>query len=301
MNVLVLGASGFIGKNLIDFLLKSNSYCISTYDRIQADACNGTNIKHWIGDFTTENRWGEILKDIDVCFHLISTSLPGKSNENMVADIEGNLIGTIGLLDALKGKKVKIIYASSGGTVYGNLDKNQISEDDLTNPIVSYGIVKLSIEKYLFMYHLLHGFNVHVFRISNPYGAGHNLASGQGVIPIFVDRILNSKEITIWGDGSVVRDYIYISDLLNAFELSLQSDKPYLLLNIGSGKGYSLIEVISLIESALGVSANLAFFPARNFDVQRSVLNIEKAKKELGWFPKVELRDGIDSYLASKH
>lgn len=299
MNVLVLGALGFIGKNLVENLLNKNSYTISTYDRAKNDDWDKLSIFQWVGDFTAESRWDEILKDVDVCFHLISTSLPGRSNYDVESDISGNLISTIRLLDSMKHKKIKIIYASSGGTVYGNSNKAVLTEEDETNPIVSYGITKLAIEKYMYMYHVLYGLNVHIFRIANPYGVGQNLASGQGAIPIFVDIILNNREISIWGDGSIIRDYIYISDLLTAFDCSISSQCEYLLLNIGSGKGYSLLEVITVIEEVLNLKANVKFLPSRAFDVQRNVLSVSKAKNMIGWTPNVSLVDGVSLFLKS--
>jgi UDP-glucose 4-epimerase len=168
-----------------------------------------------------------------------------------------------------------------------------IGEDHPTDPISSYGIVKLAIEKYLRLFYHLHGLDYTVLRISNPYGPYQNPVSQQGVISVFLHRIYTGRPITIWGDGSVVRDYLYVSDLIDALEAVSRTETEGKVFNIGSGHGVSLQELIGLMTSVLGERPAVEYLPSRALDVPASVLDVSRARRELGWEPKTDLQEGI--------
>ena len=171
-------------------------------------------VKVYYGDFQNEKDYEIIFKEneIDVIIHLISTTVPSTSNENIIYDIHSNLVNTIKLLNMMRQYQIKnIVFPSSGGTIYG-ISKKMHKETDPAKPICSYGVIKMTIEKYLYLYKYLYGINYLILRLSNPYGKYHK-SSLQGLINVVLENILKGETIEIWGDGSVVRDYIHIEDI----------------------------------------------------------------------------------------
>ena len=254
---------------------------------------------HWIeGDFTNESDVIEATKNIDIVFHLISSTTPKNSNDNPVYDIESNVISTLKMLESLKKNKVqKIVFISSGGTVYGSPNYLPIDENHFTDPICSYGISKLTIEKYLGMYRHLYGLDHTIFRLSNPYGPYQTPVSNQGVIAVFLYKAIKEETIEIWGNGEVIRDYIYIGDAIDAIIKSLDDSSNGTILNLGSGTGYSLNDLVNTIESVTGRKIRCDFKEARKLDVPSNILDISKAKQILDWQPRVTLEEGITRTL----
>ena len=226
---------------------------------------------------------------------MISTTLPKSSNIDPVFDIETNLIGTVKLLkEAAKNKLKKVVFLSSGGTVYGAPIKLPIDETHPTNPLCSNGIIKLAIEKYLDLYYQLHGLDYAVLRLSNPYGERQRTHASQGVVAVFLGKVLRNESIDIWGDGTVIRDYIYISDVISAMIATMEYQGAEHVFNIGSGQGASLNDVISGIERVTSRKANVKYLTGRDFDVPVSVLAVDRAKKELQWSPQVPFITGVE-------
>lgn len=295
MDCLVLGAGGFIGQHLVEELLASGKNVLA-YDRTEALRSlveRFPQVRPVDGDFQKENRWNSILDGVKVCYHLISTTVPQSSSDNPIADVTGNLIGTLQLLEAARSKSLRLVFASSGGTVYGMPRAELITEEHPTDPLCSYGVTKLAIEKYLQIYHEIHGVQSVVLRIANPYGPGQAPDSIQGAIAVFSGRVLRGHVVDIWGDGSIIRDYLFIKDVVSAMILATSYGGRQAVFNIGSGRGFSIREILSAIENASGKVAEVIHHPARGFDVKRSVLDISSAKRELNWEPKVNLQDGL--------
>ena len=191
---LVLGGGGFIGSHLSEGLIKAG-YFVVVFDKLNFSKRNIEHIKSNIsvieGDFNNEIDVKKSLEDIDYVFHLVSSTLPASSNQNPIYDVETNLISSLMLFDeSIKKNVKKIIFISSGGTVYGIPNNIPIKEDNPRHPICSYGIIKKTIEDYLFMYNLLHGLDYNVFRLSNPYGERQNPLGMQGAIPVFLRKIV---------------------------------------------------------------------------------------------------------------
>jgi len=300
---LVLGGKGFIGSNLV-LALSSAGFQVRSFDRpllpsIAKGGPNAGNIEEMDGDFSREADIERAVQGCDVCFHLVSTTLPKSSNLDPAFDVETNVLGTLRLLDhAVRAGVKKVIFVSSGGTVYGVPRKVPIDEDHPTDPICSYGITKLAIEKYLRLYWELHGLDYVVLRVSNPYGERQRTHASQGAVAVFLGKILRGEPIEIWGDGSVVRDYIHISDVVSALCCATKYRGAERVLNIGSGRGVSLNELLGAIESATGATPRCVYADKRPFDVPVSVLSIARARRELEWTPLVDLPEGVARTVA---
>jgi UDP-glucose 4-epimerase len=296
MKTLLLGASGFIGLHLTEKMLLSgyrprvltrNSTVVSGNNNFLVD------IDLVVGDFFNEDDLRFSLKGVDVVVHMISTTTPATSGINPKYDVDTNLLGFIRLLDYCKDSGVKkIIFLSSGGTVYGHPISLPITEDHPTNPICSYGIIKLAIEKYL----LINSpqLDCLIYRPANPYGVGQNPWGGVGAVTSFIWKVLNGMEIEIWGDGSIRRDYFYVTDLADAVIRGVENSIESKILNIGSGASYSLLEILDRIAAATGLQPKVVYKPFRPIDVMENYLDISKAKKELDWCPKICLEEGIE-------
>ena len=294
MRILILGGQGFIGQNLCNKLLSEGHSVTVLEKQINLDRVI-PNIRYVEGDFLDKSTYAEYLKDIDVVYHMISTTNANNSNNEMERDVKENVIGTINLLDECVENNIKkVVFISSGGTVYGVPEEVPIKETHPTNPICSYGITKLTIEKYLELYNHLHGLDYSVIRLANPYGPYHqNLM--QGLINVILYKAINDDTLEIWGDGQVRRDYIYIDDAVEALSLAKDVDTQEKILNIGSGQSYSICDIISEVEKIVGKRINTDFKPARSQDVPVNVLDINRAKKVLNWEPKVGLQEGINN------
>ena len=295
---LVLGGKGFIGSHLVDGLLRAG-YPVRVFDRADAGALNDpatvSKVEWCDGDFTTGQGVGAALDGCGVCFHLASTTIPKTSNADPAADVSANVAGTIGLLnEAIAAGVKKIVFASSGGTVYGVPRYVPVDEDHPTDPISSYGITKLAIEKYLKLFETMHGLAYAVLRPSNPFGERQRAQASQGAVAVFMGKVLRGEPVEIWGDGSVVRDYIYIGDLIDAFLQVARYSGSERIFNIGSGVGQSVNEILDGIERVLDKRADRRYLEARAFDVRTSVLAIDRAEKELGWKPATSFIDGLE-------
>ena len=295
--VLVIGGGGFIGTHLVLTLLSKGQNVRVIEHSKREKSINHPNLEWIAGDYGNKNFLEYSLKEVDLIFHLSSTTQPQTSNVNPIFDIQSNLINTINLLDHLRYMpKVPIIFLSSGGTVYGIPKQIPIPENHQTQPQCSYGIVKLTIEKYLAFYHLTYGINYRIIRLANPYGPGQ-LNLKQGVIGAFLLRVLKNEQLVVWGDGTIVRDYIYISDTINALVLAAEYQGKERIFNIGSGSGRSILEIINEIENIIDKKTNTIFSVKREFDVSISILDISLAEKELGWKPIISLDQGLSKTL----
>lgn len=302
MKCLILGGAGFIGSHLAQGLL-AEGHEVRIFDRpnlvLPAELRADPRIEWFEGDFLNQDDLARVVPGSEVVFHLVSATLPKSSNDNPVYDVESNVMGTLRLLDIARTNGVRrVVFASSGGTVYGLPHTLPISETHSTEPLVSYGITKLAIEKYLHMYHALHGVDYCVLRLANPFGERQRVSAAQGAVAVFLHRALHGETIHIWGDGSVTRDYIYIQDAIGAFVRALSYQGEQRVFNIGSGQGLSLNEILAAIEKLLGRPVARTYEHGRKFDVPVNVLDISRARELLGWQPSVDFHDGLVKTLA---
>ncbi|PJC71327.1 MAG: NAD-dependent epimerase, partial [Zetaproteobacteria bacterium CG_4_8_14_3_um_filter_59_5] len=243
----MLGGCGFIGSHLVDALLKAG-HQVRVLDHSREKFRKPLNgVEYRIAELSDSVALGSAVLGMDIVFHTVSTSVPETSNRDPEADIRGNLINMLHLLDHMRTHEVKrIVYLSSGGTVYGNTDVTPTPETQLLNPVCSYGIVKLAIEKYLFMYQQLYGLQPVVIRPANPYGPRQNPTGIQGAISSFMSRIMHHQPVQIWGDGSIVRDFFHVEDLARLCLLAGESTHTG-IFNAGSGTGCSIRSLLDII------------------------------------------------------
>lgn len=305
MNIIILGAAGFIGTNLTIALAQEKDECaklvnnITLFDREGADFSNITkfgydNIKIVYGDFDMESDFETIIKGQDIVYHLVSTTVPTTSNQRIAQELIANVVVTANLLEACVNNKVnKVIFLSSGGTIYGKEEASPLSEDTASNPISSYGVQKITIEKLLYLYNYMHGLDYRVIRLSNPYGPYQRPNGVLGVVTTFTHKALLGEPITVYGDGSIVRDFIYIDDVIKGILNVVNGNSNYRIFNLGCGKGTSVKEVIDTIHETLNVNVDIQYIPGREVDVPINVLDIRRYEEAYGKLNPISLNEGI--------
>ncbi|MFV3415618.1 NAD-dependent epimerase/dehydratase family protein [Pseudomonas nitroreducens] len=302
MKIAIFGGGGFIGSAIADRLLK-DGHQLKIFERPRVPPYREFTAHEqveWVtGDLMSTHDVAEVLDGVDTVLHLVSTTLPKSSNDDPIYDVQTNLIATLQMLNLMVGKGIrKIVFISSGGTVYGPPTYLPIDELHPTEPQVSYGITKLMIEKYLLMYQHLHGIKANILRVTNPYGERQRVETAQGAVGVFLSKALKDQPIDIWGDGSVTRDYIHVSDVAEAFAKAVTYDGAESVFNISSGNGTSLNELVASLEKVIGKDIQRNYLPGRPFDVPTSVLCNERAARELQWSPMVDLETGLRRTLA---
>ena len=297
MKLVVFGGGGFIGSAICERLL-ADGHQLRIFERPRVPPyrhfAENEHVEWTTGDFSSTHDLRDAIEGMDGVVHLVSTTLPKSSNEDPVYDVETNIVPSLHLLNAMVEHKVKrIVFISSGGTGYGNPQYIPIDEKHPTEPVVSYGITKLAIEKYLHMFSKLHGIKAVTLRVANPYGERQRVETAQGAIGIFMHNILKDKPIEIWGDGSVQRDYIHVSDVADAFAKAITYDGEKECFNISSGKGISLNELVEMMKNIIEQPVQVNYKPGRSFDIDISVLCNKLAQKELNWQPQVTMQEGL--------
>ena len=292
--ILILGAMGFIGKSLLSNL--KDRYSIIAFDRnISLNLFPNNNICFVAGDFVGSKNFDNVLSGVDKVIHLISTTFPNDDTKDIDIDVMQNVVPTLRLLESMVRCNVnEIIFASSAGTVYGETGDNINTISSPLHPQCSYGVHKKVIESYLDFYHLRYGINHKIMRITNPYGWGQDARRVQGLIPILVNKMIQNEEIDVYGDGTNMRDYLFIDDLADAFNKVLLYSGDEHIFNVGYGKSYSINEVISAIENAFGKKfININYRKKRFCDVNKSFVDLLTTQNEIDWKPKVPLSEGV--------
>lgn len=297
LKCVIFGGGGFIGSHIADHLLRSG-HSVRIFERPRIPLYRDFETHEpmaWItGDLLSNHDLSDAIQGADVVLHLVSTTLPKSSSDDPIYDVQSNLVGSLQMLNTMVTHRVKkIVFISSGGTVYGNPEYLPIDERHPTNPNVSYGITKLAIEKYLLLYEKMYGIKAVILRVANPFGERQRVETAQGAVGVFLHRALEGRPIEIWGDGGVVRDYLYVSDVAEAFVKAVEYSGDKHIFNISSGKGTSLNELLDLLENLLARPIQRRYLPGRSFDVPVSILSNALARQELGWQPAVPLQDGI--------
>jgi len=292
--VLILGGGGFIGSHLAAHLLEG--YSLKIFDKKNCSTRNLDAIKDKIdiieGDFNNINDLKPLVRDADYIIHLVWSTLP--VNVNCVYDVESNVISFLKFLNLIKDRPPqKILFVSSGGTVYGDTEAVPLNETMATNPICSYGITKLMVEKYLHLFQILYKLNFAVARLSNVFGERQDLKNRQGLIITLIHRMMNKLPIEIWGDGQNVRDYIHVQDVVEGLRKLLCYEGFHRIFNLSSGRGYSILEMVDRVASSLNLKAEIEFIGERPFDVRQNILDNSLAKNELDWQPRIQLDEGI--------
>lgn len=298
MNIILLGASGFIGTNLIIELSKDDNKLILVDKNEQyfshIKKMNLKNIIYKIDNLDINSNYDELLKDCDVVYHLVSTTIPTTANQKIPEELTANVIMTAKMLEScVKNDVKKVIFISSGGTVYGKEGKCPLDENTLTNPISSYGVQKITIEKLLLLYNYMYKLDYRIIRLANPYGPYQRPNGLLGAVTTFVYKALKNDEITVYGDGTVIRDYIYIDDAVKAIINIANGNAEEKLYNVGSGYGISIKDLLYEIEKNLKCKLNIVYKEARSVDVKVNFLDISRYEKNYGKLSNVDLQEGI--------
>lgn len=290
MNILVLGGHGFIGSHIVEALI-DEGHTLRVFARKPAEF--QYDAECFIGDFLDKGKLAEALVGMDAVIHCISTTVPATSASDPVYDIESNLIGTVELLRLMQSQSIsRLVYLSSGGTVYGNPLSNPVPENAPLNPISSYGAVKVSIEKFIEISKISWGIKPVILRPSNPFGERQGHKGVQGLISTILNNVIKNRLTTIYGDGSAIRDYIYVKDLAELVCKVLVSDRCG-IYNGGAGQGFNINQIIDSIESVTGLSVQKQCVEARGFDVREVVLDNALAEEHFDWKASTSLASGI--------
>jgi UDP-glucose 4-epimerase len=291
--ICITGGSGFVGKNLVEHLLAAGYNAITVIDHNNPPKEFAGKIRFFRGDFDDLNILRKAIAPGSIIIHLAGTSNQATSEQNPIQDAKVSIIGTLTLLEqAARERIAKIVYLSSGPAVYGSAPKLPVETSALPHPRSAYGTMKLATEHYVRHYAEKHGFAYVILRSTNAYGPGQ-FATTHGVVSRFAYNILGKRPIEIWGSPDITRDFLYIDDLSGAIVSALKPRVKNLTLNVASGRGVTLGNLIQAIEKQSGLKATMIHKEQRFIDVPNLYFSIRETKKALGWVPKVSLSEGV--------
>jgi UDP-glucose 4-epimerase len=293
-NILLLGGGGFIGTALARRLCenKFNVHILSKYFPTRQIAPNMTIHKGKLDDREILER---VLPECKTIIHLASSTTPGCSSRQPVMEGNKNITPTLRFLDILQSyNNIHLIFVSSGGTLYGNPKTILVDETHPINPLSFHGAGKVAIETFLRTFSTLPEKSTTIVRPSNVYGPGQPLRSGFGVIRTMLEHVHRGTVMEIWGDGTSIRDFLYLDDMLSALIHLIDFHNDNNTYNIGSGTGYSLNQLKEIIESVCSKKLSAIYRPSRKTDVKAIVLDSSRLIKKTKWHPTVSLEQGIE-------
>jgi UDP-glucose 4-epimerase len=294
VKILVTGGAGFIGSHIVDAYL-GLGHDVTVVDNLTTGNPDNLNPKAKFIKFDIREPGLEgIFREgrFDVVNHHAAQINVRTSLEDPVFDGQVNVIGSLNVISQSARHKVKrVIFASSGGAIYGEPEKYPIPEDSPMLPLSPYGVAKMTTEYYLRVFHNLYGLDYVVFRYSNVYGPRQISKSEAGVISIFIDQILKGEKCFVNGDGNQVRDYVFVGDVVAANVLAL--DCPPDHFNVGTGQATSVNDLIDILSAVAGREVNHGHRDAIPGEVLKSVLDHTKVRNKIGWRPRVNIKEGI--------
>lgn len=301
MRALVTGGAGFIGSNIVKRLVESGNEV-----RILDNLSSGyyENIADYIdyvdfvqGDIGDNALLEKVLQGIDVVFHLAASVGRQRSLDNPQIDSEINIIGTINVLEAMRKNKVRKIVYSSSAAIFGELITDTIDESHPQNADSPYGVSKLAAEKMILAYSEIYGIDCVCLRYFNIYGVNQRFDLYGNVIPIFANCIFSGKPITIYGDGTQTRDFVYVDDIARANIIAASSAEGKKIYNIGSGGVVTINWLAEVMQEIAGINVGIKYAPERKADVKHCKANASKIKKELDFETSVRLEEGLKEYI----
>jgi UDP-glucose 4-epimerase len=287
MRILITGGSGFLGVNLFKALTEEG------HQVVNLDKRSSTEIPTEVGDVLDQAFIERHMAGVEAVFHLASHIEAGESVLEPKRYIENNVLGTLSVLEAMRVHGVKKFLFSSSAAIYGEPIRTPIKEDDRTLPINPYGMTKLAMEGLVSSYAYSYGFTGVALRYFNLYGPGEKHEPETHAIPRFIAQMKGDQEVTVWGDGSNRRDFIYIDDVVRAHLAALQLPQGYHYINLSGKNATSVMEVIHLLEKIMGKQAKIKQHPPRPGDPIELFADASKAKEVLGWEPAVSLEEGL--------
>jgi len=297
MKYLVTGGAGFIGSTLATKLLEEGHEVIIVDDLSSGRKSNIPKGAEFIkGDIRSQKVFEQLPTELDAIFHLAANVDLRKSVLEPAEDAHINLLGTIHLLEfARKNGIKKFVFSSTGGAIYGEQGK-VCSEEDSPKPEAPYAIGKWSAEQYIDLYNRLYGMQGVSLRYANVYGPGQTGSKESGVIAIFTERSKNGKEMVIFGDGEQTRDFVHVDDIVRANIACLDFDGTG-TFNISTGIPMSLNQLLDILDTLQGKKHERVYQDQKAGDIKHSCLNNALAKKNLGWEPQIELKNGLKALL----
>lgn len=290
--ILILGGNGFIGRNLCSYLVSKGESVYSFDMRIPENKLQGVEFIE--GDFFDDYTLKSVIQDMDIIFHAISTINPGNSNDKFIMGYERDFIQTIKLCDYIKDTNSRLIFLSSGGTVYGNQTVQPIKEESVPSPINHYGNIKLCIENTIRTFNYQNKRKMRIARISNPYGPGQDYNKGVGFIDAAIKKALHGETLEIWGDGSVIRDYIYIQDLCVMLYSLMEYEGETEVFNLSSNVGKSQNEIVDALRK-IEPYMKVVYKERRAVDAGKIILDNHKIL-EICNVKLTDINDGIRKY-----
>lgn len=281
MNILFIGGAGFIGSNLVRRFIQDEKYKIFVLEPEFANVArlNGLNVTIFRNSLSDVDQVKSLLSHyhIRIMVHLVSSLIPGSGYNDFNNEFQNMVFPSIRLMEYCAQENIKFVYFSSGGTIYGNRTTIQpFIETDEIAPISYYGWSKQIMENSILFENRTENLKYLIVRPSNPYGNGQNLHGKQGLVAVAIGRILDHVPIEVWGDGSAIRDYIYIDDLSEIVFQLIDRDISNQAVNVGSGRGYSVNDVLAFLKIISKVDFKIVYKDARPMDVSNMVLNTTK-------------------------
>lgn len=300
MKILITGGAGFIGSNIADaYIAKGHDVVIA--DNLSSGKKTNINPKAKLVkvDISDKKKIEKLFSEnkFDIVNHHAAQIDVRKSVADPSYDASINILGSLNILENAKKNGVKkVIFASSGGTIYGECGKKSPDEKTTGAPISPYGITKFSLEFYLKFYSLLFGMKYTILRYANVYGPRQDPHGEAGVVAIFSSKMINNEELCIFGDGKQCRDYVFVGDVVRANVFALNKGDNE-IINIGTTKTTDVNELYKVMADITNYKLKAVYKPARPGEILRSVLNNKKAAKVLGWKPEVKLKDGLEQTI----
>lgn len=293
---LLIGGAGFIGEHMIPFLKEAGRE-VSVVGRSGLIKQHlKESIHYFQGDFTSFDFIKPLIESHDEIVLLAYASVPNTSFSNPLADLQENLTPSVQLFIEIAQLGKKLLLISSGGTIYGEQKHEKIIESHGKRPISPYGLTKLTLENYAFLYGVTHGLNFTVVRPTNAYGIGQIPFTGQGFIATAVASAKLGKDIMIYGESGTIRDYLYVTDLAKGIVDVLTKGETATAYNISSGVGHSNLAIVTKLNEMLkqyDTSLKVAHLPERPFDVKTNILDNQKIQKHTGWQPQIDIDQGL--------
>ena len=293
LQVLVFGAAGFVGRNLIETLTKSEDEIVAS-DTV--DDPFGGALSYMKADLLDRNRITDSVKDARVIVHLAASSLVA-SLQDPIGNMKINLEGTLNILEAARKHDVKKVIYSSASSVVGTPRYNPVDEDHPCNPKTPYAVTKKACEDYIRVYNELYGLQYLVFRFFNVYGPWQSHKSG-ALIPTLYKILAEGSEFQVYGDGSSTRDFIYVEDLVEYLSLAIKGQVDNTTVNLGTGLGTSIVQLIELGSGLLGVKPRIAFKPSRPGEIGNFVADTRRLIELFGRRPTTSLEEGLKRSFA---
>ncbi len=297
-NILIIGGTGFIGSNILEALKCDNHNIFLITSRKDLEQLKNSKVKVIQGSLNETNLIKKIISEhgIEVILHLASNLIPSSSKRQFDEEMRDIVLPTFELFNYISEKNLKIIYFSSGGTIYGNAD-GKILENTELKPINYYGYSKLIIENHIKLLARVGNLKYIILRPSNVYGKYQRIESKQGFIAVALGKMLSNQDIEIWGDGKIVRDYVDVSDIARAVRGVIDENIENKIFNLGSGEGHSLTSVVKFLEKYLNRSATIIYKDKREVDVEKTILDISSLESFIDYNPK-KLDEGIKDFIA---